>query len=170
MTTKKTTNFEAVFGAVAQQTIEISGKINNAAETINANTAGVVAGATTEIGGRIDNAANQIKAHTAGTVAQGTAETVAQVRRTEGNIIARLTGEKEWWFIILAGIIAVACFIGLWIMLGHEPFLVDSRDAATNLLLDRVRNPYSIFFALFPSLALFVYLVYVTNLGAKKDH
>lgn len=166
----KTTNFEEIFGAVSGSVIEIGGRIDNAADNINQHTAGAVAGSVIEIGGRIDNATENINNNTNGAVAQGTAETVAQVRRSESNIIAKLTGEKEWWFIILAGIIAAACFIGLWIMLGHEPFLVDSRDAATNLLLDRVRNPYSIFFALFPSLALFVYLVYVTNLGTAKDN
>lgn len=142
----KTTNFDKVFGAVAQQTVEIGGRIDSATKSINDNTTGAVAA--------------------------GTAETVAQVKKTEGNIIARLTGEKEWWFIILAGILAVACFIGIWIIFGHEPFLIDSRDKVTNLLLDRVRDyKSSIAFALFPSFALFVYLVYVTNLGvAKKDH
>ena len=167
----KTTNFREIFGAVSEGVIEIGGRIDNAADNINQNTAGAVAGSVIEIGGRIDNATQNINSNTNGAVAQGTAETVAQVRRSESNIIAKLTGEKEWWFFILAAVMAAACFIGLWILLGHEPFLVDSRDAATNLLLDRVRNPYSIFFALFPSLALFVYLVYVTNLGtAKSNH
>ena len=167
----KKTNFHEIFGAISESVVEIGGRIDNAADNINQNTAGAVAGSVIEIGGRIDNATQNINSNTNGAVAQGTAETVAQVRRSESNILAKLTGEKEWWFIILAGILAAACFIGLWILLGHEPFLVDSRDAATNLLLDRVRNPYSIFFALFPSLALFVYLVYVTNLGtAKSNH
>ena len=165
------TNFDKVFGAVSQSVVEIGGKIDSAAQSINDNTAGAVAQGVVEIGGKIDNATQNINNNTAGAVAQGTAEVTAQVQKSEKNILARLTGDKEWWFIILAGVLAAACFVGLWILLGHEPFLVDSRDAATNLLLDRVRNPYSVFFALFPSLALFVYLVYVTNLGmAKNDH
>ena len=108
-----TTDFEEIFGAVAQQTIEIDGRINNATQDINNNTTGAVSAAVVEIGGHINNATQDINNNTAGTVAQGTAETVAQVRRSEDNIIAKLTGEKEWWFIIL---LAAMFVVGVFLM------------------------------------------------------
>ena len=162
---KTTTNFDAVFGAVAaQQTIEISGKINDAAGTINANTAGVVAGATIEIGGRIDNATQAINSNTAGVVAQGTQETVTQVRRSESNILARMTGKKEWWFIILeiAFFTALAFVFYLLTMNVKYAFVVDSSG--------NTRAEYSIvrWFLVFAAASLPPLILSATSIGDKK--
>lgn len=165
----KATNFNEVFSAIAaQQTIEINGEINNAANQINAHTAGVVAGATTEIGGRIDNAANQIKAHTAGVVAAGTQETAAQVKKTEENIISAIFAKKEPWFIILSILSAIAIgFLLFWIT-GHDAFLTNEYDKDWNLV-NKTRDVWSWFVVVLIPAAWAVFMIYVTGLGLKKE-
>ena len=161
----KATNFNEVFGAIAaQQTVEISGRIDNATQSINDNTTGAVSAAAVEISGRIDNATQAINNNTAGTVAQGTAETVAQVRRSESNILAKLTGEKEWWFIILeiAFFAGLAFIFYLLTMNVKYAFVVDSSGNA--------RADYSIvrWFLVFAAASLPPLILSATSIGDKK--
>ena len=134
----KTTNFDKVFGAVAQQTVEIGGRIDSATKSINDNTTGAVAA--------------------------GTAETVAQVKKTEGNIIARLTGEKEWWFIILeiAFFAGLAFIFYLLTMNVKYAFVVDSSG--------NTRADYSIvrWFLVFAAASLPPLILSATSIGDKK--
>ena len=164
-----TSNFEKIFGAVAaQQTVEINGRIDNAANQIKAHTASVAAGATIEINSRIDNAANQIKAHTAGTVAQGTAETVARVKKTEENIISAIFAKKEPWLIILSILSAIAIgFLLFWIT-GHDGFLTNEYDKDWNLV-KKTRDVWSWFVVVLIPAAWAVFMIYVTGLGLKKE-
>ena len=159
-----TTNFEEIFGAVAQQTIEIGGRIDNATQTINDNTTGAVSAAVVEIGGHINNATQAINNNTAGAVAQGTAETVAQVRRSEDNIIAKLTGEKEWWFIILlAAMFAGGVFLMYLYTKNIGYIMVPDANGNPKAAKNICRWIVVTLAPLVPTL-----LLYLTSIGTKK--
>lgn len=167
----KTTNFNEVFSAVvAQQTIEIGGKIEHAAEVVNSNTAGAVAQQTIEIGDKIERATEAINSNTAGVVVAGTQETVEQVKESEGKVISAMRMEKEPWFVAITIISAIAlAFLLLWV-LKSDAFLVNDYDVNGNLV-NRLRDtdPYTYFSVVLVSIAYAFYMIKSSNLGLKKD-
>lgn len=148
---------EHALGAVAQATQEING-----------NTAQVAAQQTIEISGRIDNAAAAINNHTAGAVAQGTIETVGQIHNSESRIISALFAKKEPWFIILTILSAIAIGVLLFWITSQDAFLTNVYDKDWNLT-GKVRDVWSWFVIVLIPLAYAVFMVYVTGLGLKKD-